>query len=70
MIEEQVSSDTTTVEIKKFLPNAKHHVRVLAHNSRFNGPYSQLISFETPEGGNCIRHYISHRYTKPWNMIA
>lgn len=54
MIEEQVSSDTTTAEITKFLPNAKHYVRILAHNSRFNGPHSQLITFETPEGGNFI----------------
>lgn len=52
MIEEQVSSDTTTAEIKKFLPNAKHYVRILAHNSRFNGPPSQPIIFNTPEGGN------------------
>lgn len=50
MIEEQVSSDTTTEEIKKFLPNSKHFVRILAHNSRFNGPPSQVISFDTPEG--------------------
>lgn len=51
MIEEQVGSDTTVTEIKKFLPNSKHFVRILAHNSRFNGPPSQLISFDTPEGG-------------------
>lgn len=51
MIEEQVSSDTTTAEIKKFLPNARHFVRILAHNSRFNGPSSQPINFNTPEGG-------------------
>jgi len=52
MIEEQVSSDTTTAEIKKFLPNAKHFVRILAHNSRFNGPPSHPpIVFDTPEGG-------------------
>ncbi|KAL4121128.1 hypothetical protein QTP88_013693 [Uroleucon formosanum] len=50
MIEEQVSSDTTTAEIKKFLPNARHFVRILAHNSRFNGPPSQPINFNTPEG--------------------
>lgn len=51
MIEEPVGSDMTQTEIKKFLPNAKHHVRILAHNSRFNGPPSQTISFDTPEGG-------------------
>ncbi|XP_050425383.1 neuroglian isoform X2 [Adelges cooleyi] len=50
MIEEQVGSDTTTVEINKFIPNSKHFVRILAHNSRFNGPFSPLITFDTPEG--------------------
>lgn len=52
MIEEKVSSDTTTTEISKFLPNSKHYARILAHNRHFNGPPSQLISFDTPEGGN------------------
>jgi len=51
MIEEQVGSDMTTAEINKFLPNSKHFVRILAHNSRFNGPYSQSIPVVTPEGG-------------------
>lgn len=51
MIEEQVSPETTTAEVTKFLPNAKHYVRILAHNSRFNGPPSESISFNTPEGG-------------------
>lgn len=52
MIEEQVGPETTTAEIKKFIPNSKHFVRILAHNSRFNGPFSPLITFDTPEGGN------------------
>lgn len=51
MVEEQVSSDSTTAEIKKFLPYSTHFVRILVHNTRFNGPHSQLISFDTPEGG-------------------
>jgi len=51
MIEEQVGSDTTTAEINKFLPNSKHFVRILAHNSRFNGPHSPSILVVTPEGG-------------------
>lgn len=51
MVEVQVSSDTTTAEIKKFLPNSKHFVRILVHNTHFNGPHSQLITFDTPEEG-------------------
>jgi len=51
MIEEHVSADTTTAEIKKFLPNAKHFVRILAYNNRFKGVPSQPITFNTPEGG-------------------
>lgn len=51
MIEEQVGPSTTVAEIKRFLPNTKHLVRILTYNSRFNGPHSQLITVETPEGG-------------------
>ncbi|XP_008180512.1 neuroglian-like [Acyrthosiphon pisum] len=49
-IEEKVSLDRTTVEIKTFFPNAKNFVLIFAYNSRFNGPRSELISFDTPEG--------------------
>jgi len=51
MVEEHVSPDLTSNEIKSFMPNSKHFVRILVHNSRFNGPHSQLITFDTPEGG-------------------
>lgn len=51
MIEEQVNPTTTTAEIMKFIPNTKNIVRVLAHNSHYNGPPSQEVSFDTPEGG-------------------
>ncbi|XP_025407502.1 neuroglian-like [Sipha flava] len=50
VIEEQVGPEKITVEITKFLPNVKHYVRILAYNSRFHGPHSQIVSFVTPEG--------------------
>ncbi|XP_022162397.1 neuroglian-like isoform X2 [Myzus persicae] len=49
-IEEKVSLDKTTVEIKTFFPNAKHYLLIFAYNSHFNGARSQFISFDTPEG--------------------
>lgn len=71
MIEEQVSSDTITAEINKFLPNSKHFVRILAYNSRFNGPHSQPITVVTPEGGkfNWISYLFSFYYVKIWFKI-
>ncbi|XP_050520545.1 neuroglian isoform X2 [Daktulosphaira vitifoliae] len=67
VIEEQVGPDTTTAEIKKFIPNSKHFVRILAHNSRFNGPPSPLISFDTPEGVPGPVHGVE---TEQWGSSA
>lgn len=58
MIEEQVSPTTTIAEITKFVPNSKNIVRILAHNSHYNGPPSQEISFDTPEGGIYLKDYM------------
>ncbi|CAB0018081.1 unnamed protein product [Nesidiocoris tenuis] len=34
----------------KFIPNSKNFARVLVFNSRYNGPPSETINFDTPEG--------------------
>ncbi|XP_012275891.1 neuroglian isoform X2 [Orussus abietinus] len=36
--------------ISKLIPYSKNYVRVLAYNGRYNGPPSEVLSFETPEG--------------------
>lgn len=36
--------------VTKFAPNAKNFARVLVFNSRYNGPPSAIIDFQTPEG--------------------
>lgn len=54
MITERVSSNSTRAEITKCIPNAKHYVRILAYDNSSDGTPSQLISFETPEGGKPI----------------
>ncbi|XP_058802233.1 neuroglian isoform X2 [Phymastichus coffea] len=36
--------------VNKFVPYSKNYVRIKAYNGRFNGPPSEVISFDTPEG--------------------
>ncbi|XP_031786698.1 neuroglian isoform X2 [Nasonia vitripennis] len=36
--------------VTKFIPFSKNFVRIRAYNGRFNGPPSEVLSFETPEG--------------------
>lgn len=51
MITQRFSSNTTTAEITKCIPNVKYYARILAYNDRYDGPPSRVISFYTPEGG-------------------
>lgn len=43
-------ANTTEALIKKFIPYSKNYVRILAYNGRYNGPPSEILSFDTPEG--------------------
>lgn len=36
--------------VSKFIPHTKNYARVLVFNGRYNGPPSETLSFETPEG--------------------
>lgn len=46
-----VTGHSTSVNAEdKFIPNSKNFARVLVFNSRYNGPPSETISFDTPEG--------------------
>ncbi|XP_044013518.1 neuroglian isoform X1 [Aphidius gifuensis] len=42
--------NTTKADIDKFVPFSKNWVRIMAYNGRYNGPTSELVSFNTPEG--------------------
>ena len=48
--EVQVKGDATKALVNKFTPDAVNYARVLVFNDRYNGPPSNTITFETPEG--------------------
>lgn len=45
-----MKSNTTKALVEKFTPDQKNFARIMAFNDRFNGPPSNTIEFETPEG--------------------
>ena len=45
-----MKSDTTQSLVQSFIPNSLNYARVLAFNGAFNGPASNTIKFQTPEG--------------------
>lgn len=47
MTEEKVHPNSTRVEIKNLSPISINYVHILAYNSRFNGPTSQPVHFNT-----------------------
>lgn len=51
MREIHVKGDATRALVNKFVPHSKNIARVLVYNSRYNGPPSEILSFDTPEGG-------------------
>ncbi|XP_059480515.1 neuroglian isoform X2 [Neocloeon triangulifer] len=50
MREIHVAKDNSRALINKFIPYSKNFVRIMAYNGRFNGPPSETLSFNTPEG--------------------
>ncbi|XP_037921152.1 neuroglian isoform X2 [Hermetia illucens] len=48
--EVHVRPDSTQALVTTFKPNSKNYARILAYNSRFSGPPSATIDFDTPEG--------------------
>ncbi|XP_026465687.1 neuroglian isoform X3 [Ctenocephalides felis] len=46
----QVEPSANRALINKFIPHAKNYVRMYVHNGRYNGPPSETLSFDTPEG--------------------
>lgn len=51
MREIHVKGDATRALVNRFTPHTKNYARVLVYNSRYNGPPSETLSFDTPEGG-------------------
>ena len=49
-----VKGEKTNTMVTKFIPHSKNFARVLVYNSRYNGPPSETLGFETPEGGKDI----------------
>lgn len=45
-----VKGDATRALVTKFIPHTKNYARVLVFNGRYNGPPSETLSFDTPEG--------------------
>ncbi|XP_018050218.1 PREDICTED: neuroglian isoform X1 [Atta colombica] len=40
----------TEALVEKFVPYSKNYVRMLVYNGRYNGPTSETLNFNTPEG--------------------
>jgi hypothetical protein len=53
MREIHVSKDNARALINKFIPYSKNFVRILAYNGGYNGPPSETLAFNTPEGSEC-----------------
>lgn len=45
-----MKSNSSKALVDKFTPDTLNYARIMAFNDRFNGPPSNTISFETPEG--------------------
>ena len=54
-----VKGEKTNTMVTKFIPHSKNFARVLVYNSRYNGPPSETLSFDTPEGGKDLDLLVS-----------
>nr|XP_032528918.1 neuroglian isoform X2 [Danaus plexippus plexippus] len=45
-----IKADASSTLVTKFKPFKKNNARILVYNGRFNGPPSETLSFNTPEG--------------------
>lgn len=49
--ETHVRGDATKALVTRFVPHTKNYARVFVYNGQYNGPPSETLSFEMPEGG-------------------
>lgn len=52
-----VKGDATKALVTKFVPNCKNYARVFVFNGQYNGPPSEILSFDTPEGSKKFLYY-------------
>lgn len=48
--EVHVKGDATRTLVTKLVPHSKNYAKVYVFNSRYHGPPSEILSFDTPEG--------------------
>ncbi|XP_022908169.1 neuroglian isoform X2 [Onthophagus taurus] len=46
----QVQGEATKALVTSFVPFSKNYAQVYVYNGKYNGPPSEILSFETPEG--------------------
>jgi hypothetical protein len=65
-----VKGEKTNTMVTKFIPHSKNFARVLVYNSRYNGPPSETLSFDTPEGGKDLDVFVSVPRTSDIQLIS
>lgn len=45
-----MKGDATKALVTKFIPHSKNYAKVFVFNGQYNGPPSEILSFDTPEG--------------------
>lgn len=62
-----VQGDSNRALVTKFTPYSRNFARVMVYNSRFNGPPSAIIDFDTPEG---VPSSVQSLEAVPWGSSA
>jgi hypothetical protein len=65
-----VKGEKTNTMVTKFIPHSRNFARVLVYNSRYNGPPSETLSFDTPEGGKDLGVLVSAPITSDVKFIS
>lgn len=56
-----VKADAKSTLVSKFVPHSKNNARILVYNGRYNGPPSETLSFNTPEGKpGTVRSFVAY----------
>lgn len=53
----QVQGDATKALVSNFIPYSKNYAQVYVYNDKYNGPPSETLSFDMPEGGTYFLFY-------------
>lgn len=55
--EVQVQGDAKKALVTNFVPHSRNFAQVYVYNGKYNGPPSEILSFETPEGSMCEANF-------------